>query len=95
MEGSHAHALLVTCLTTSSRFVRCRALLPQYRQAPDYDTALKQIYSSGVGAQPAAEPPTAYMYRSQPEIRLTEAADVSGARGGVWGMVLRHGTGRG
>ncbi|KAF0293326.1 hypothetical protein FJT64_000902 [Amphibalanus amphitrite] len=52
------------------------ALLPQYRQAPDYDTALKQMYSAAsVAAAPAAEP--SYMYRSQPEIQHTEPADVT------------------
>ena len=53
---------------------RCRALLPQYRQAPDYDTAVKQMYSGGGSGQGpgGAEPPAAYMYRSQPEIHHVE-----------------------
>ena len=42
-----------------------RALLPQYRPAPDYDTALVQKY--GPSVDPAAVRATV-LYSSQPEI---------------------------
>nr|CAI5819910.1 unnamed protein product [Callosobruchus analis] len=55
-----------------------RSLLPSYRPAPDYETAIQQKYrNSSVGAIPTREPLRAtqpYLYSSQPEIHQTEAS---------------------
>ncbi|VEN49341.1 unnamed protein product [Callosobruchus maculatus] len=54
-----------------------RSLLPSYRPAPDYETAIQQKYRNSSGAIPTREPLRAtqpYLYSSQPEIHQTEAA---------------------
>lgn len=51
---------------------RLRNLLPSYRQAPDYETAIQQKYRNSAGALPTDQPrPVAhsFIYSSQPEIR--------------------------
>nr|CAI5817004.1 unnamed protein product [Callosobruchus analis] len=54
-----------------------RSLLPSYRPAPDYETAIQQKYRNSSGAIPTREPLRAtqpYLYSSQPEIHQTEAS---------------------
>ncbi|XP_045482953.1 tyrosine-protein phosphatase non-receptor type 14 isoform X2 [Harmonia axyridis] len=54
-----------------------RSLLPSYRPAPDYETAMQHKYRNSSGAIPSREPMKisnhALLYSSQPEIHQTEA----------------------
>ncbi|KAL3280129.1 hypothetical protein HHI36_017633 [Cryptolaemus montrouzieri] len=54
-----------------------RSLLPSYRPAPDYETAMQHKYRNSSGAIPSREPMKvsnhAILYSSQPEIHQTDA----------------------
>ncbi|KAK9884942.1 hypothetical protein WA026_009178 [Henosepilachna vigintioctopunctata] len=54
-----------------------RSLLPSYRPAPDYETAVQHKYRNSSGAIPTREPMKisnhALLYSSQPEIHQTDA----------------------
>lgn len=53
-----------------------RSLLPSYRPAPDYETAIQQKYRNSSGAIPNREPlrnTHAMLYSSQPEIHQADA----------------------
>lgn len=49
----------------------CRSMLPSYRPAPDYETAVQQKYS-----QPTNNLRGALLYSSQPEIHQTHLQEV-------------------
>lgn len=61
-------------LHTSSDRENLRNLLPSYRPAPDYETAIQQKYRNSSSALIAPEPLRNIVYSSQPEIHQTDGA---------------------
>lgn len=67
-----------SCLDLNKSFDvdRMRSLLPSYRPAPDYETAIQQKYRNSSGALLTTEPlrnTHPILYSSQPEIHQTDA----------------------
>lgn len=63
-------------LNTPTDVDKLRSLLPSYRPAPDYETAIQQKYRNSSGTIPTGEPlrnTHAILYSSQPEIHQTDA----------------------
>ena len=70
---------LASSSTTSVHLDKLRALLPSYRTAPDYETAMQLKYRASNQAHAAAAAAAAagmYLYSSQPEIHQTHAREV-------------------
>nr|XP_022905804.1 tyrosine-protein phosphatase non-receptor type 21 [Onthophagus taurus]XP_022905805.1 tyrosine-protein phosphatase non-receptor type 21 [Onthophagus taurus] len=63
-------------LNTPTDIDKLRSLLPSYRPAPDYETAMQQKYRNSAGNVQGREPIRSahtMLYSSQPEIHQTEA----------------------
>lgn len=70
---------LASTSTTSAHIDKLRSLLPSYRSAPDYETAMQLKYrasSQAAAAAAAAAAAGMYLYSSQPEIHQTHAREV-------------------
>lgn len=67
-------------LTTPPDVERLRALLPSYRPAPDYETAIQHKYIRQ-SANVTRSNQGGYLYSSQPEIHQTHIHEVSGPLG--------------
>ena len=83
-DYSHDFQCYVNLISTLSH--GCRALLPSYRPAPDYETAMQQKYrgasqtSANLNLRPNHQ--IGILYSSQPEIHQTHIQEVSCK---IWG----------
>ena len=67
-----AHSTSALDLNTPTDIDKLRSLLPSYRPAPDYETAIQQKYRNSAGAVTNREPIRVQFYSSQPEIHQAD-----------------------
>lgn len=79
--GNYSHDFQCYVNLISTLLHGCRALLPSYRPAPDYETAMQQKYrgasqtSANLNMRPNHQ--IGILYSSQPEIHQTHIQEVS------------------